>query len=40
VNRVGFYEGVPLFSVVSARRPLDVVFVPVGPGSWHRYARR
>jgi hypothetical protein len=36
---VGVFEGVPLFSVVSARRPLNVVFVPVRPGVWHRYER-
>lgn len=39
VLRVGVFEGVPLFSVVSARRPLNVVFVPVRPGVWHRYER-
>ena len=39
VLRVGVYEGVPVFAVVSATRPLDVIFVPVRPGLWHRYER-
>jgi hypothetical protein len=40
VLRVGAYQGVPVFSVVSAERPLEVIFVPVRPGLWHRYPRR
>jgi hypothetical protein len=39
VLRVGVYEGVPVFAVVSATRPLDVIFIPVRPGVWHRYER-
>ena len=39
ILRVGVHEGVPLFSVVSAERPLAVLFVPVRPGLWHRYPR-
>ena len=39
VLRVGIYQGVPVFAVVSASRPLDVVFIPVRPGVWHRYER-
>ncbi|MDH3208142.1 MAG: hypothetical protein OEO79_16190 [Gemmatimonadota bacterium] len=37
--RVGVYEGVPIFSTISARRPLDIIFVPVRPGLWQRYER-
>ncbi len=37
--RVGVFEGVPIFAVLSASRPLQVVFVPVRPGLWHRYVR-
>jgi hypothetical protein len=42
ILRVGVHEGVSIFTVVSAVRPLDVLFVPVRPGVWHRYegARR
>jgi len=40
ILRVGVHEGVPLFSTISARRPLDVLFVPVRPGVWRRYTRR
>jgi hypothetical protein len=39
ILRVGVYEGVPIFSVISARRPLDIIFIPVSPGLWHRYER-
>ena len=39
ILRVGMYEGVPVFSVISASRPLDVIFIPVRPGVWHRYER-
>ena len=39
ILRVGVYRGVPVFAVVSARRPLEVIFVPVQPGVWHRYER-
>ncbi len=39
ILRVGVYEGVPVFAVVTARRPLDVIFIPVRPGVWHRYER-
>ena len=39
ILRVGVHEGVPVFGVISARRPLDVIFVPVRPGVWHRYER-
>jgi hypothetical protein len=39
ILRVGMYQGVPVFAVISARRPLDVIFVPVRPGVWHRYER-
>ena len=37
--RVGVYEGIPVFSTVSARRPLNVLFIPVRPGLWMRYER-
>ena len=40
VLRAGLYEGVPVFAVVSAERPLDVIFIPVRPGLWHRYVVR
>lgn len=40
VLRVGVYEGVPVFAVVSAERPLDVLFIPVRPGLWRRYVVR
>ncbi len=40
ILRVGVYEGVPVYSVISAARPLAVVFIPVRPGLWHRYERR
>ena len=39
ILRVGLYQGVPVFAVVSASRPLDVIFIPVRPGVWHRYQR-
>ena len=39
ILRVGVYEGVPVFSTVSARRPLTVLFIPVRPGVWRRYER-
>ena len=39
ILRVGIYEGVPVFSTVSARRPLSVLFIPVRPGIWRRYER-
>ncbi|NIQ53688.1 MAG: hypothetical protein GWN71_09810, partial [Gammaproteobacteria bacterium] len=39
ILRVGIYEGVPVFSTVSARRPLSVLFIPVRPGVWQRYER-
>jgi hypothetical protein len=39
ILRVGVYSGVPVFSVISAARPLSVVFIPVRPGLWHRYER-
>ncbi len=39
ILRVGVYRGVPVFAVISARRPLDVIFIPVRPGVWHRYER-
>ena len=39
ILRVGVYEGVPLFAVLSARRPLEVIFIPVRVGLWHRYER-
>lgn len=39
ILRVGVYEGVPVFAVITAERPLDVIFVPVQPGVWRRYSR-
>lgn len=39
ILRVGVYQGVPIFAVISAERPLEVIFVPVRPGLWHRYER-
>jgi len=39
ILRVGIYEGVPVFAVISAQRPLEVLFVPVRPGVWQRYER-
>jgi hypothetical protein len=39
VLRVGIYQGVPVFAVVSAARPLEVIFIPVSPGVWRRYER-
>jgi hypothetical protein len=39
ILRVGVYEGVSVFAVISASRPLDVIFIPVRPGLWHRYER-
>ena len=39
ILRVGVYEGVPVFAVVTAERPLVVIFVPVRPGWWQRYER-
>lgn len=37
--RVGVYEGVPVFAVLSAARPFSALFVPVQPGLWTRYER-
>ncbi|MEM7415362.1 MAG: hypothetical protein AAF389_07695 [Gemmatimonadota bacterium] len=37
--RVGRYEGVPVFAVLSASRPFSMLFVPVTPGLWIRYER-
>lgn len=37
--RAGLYRGVPVFAVLSASRPFDVLFVPVQPGIWTRYER-
>lgn len=39
IVRVGVHEGVPVFAVLSARRPLSAIFVPVRPGVWRRYER-
>ena len=39
ILRVGVYQGVPVFAVISVRRPLSVIFIPVRPGVWHRYER-
>lgn len=39
ILRVGVHEGVPIFSTISARRPISVLFVPVRPGVWQRYER-
>lgn len=39
ILRVGVYQGVPIFAVITARRPLAVLFVPVRPGVWRRYER-
>jgi hypothetical protein len=39
ILRVGVYEGVPVFAVITASRPFDVIFIPVRPGVWHRYVR-
>ena len=39
ILRVGVYQGVPVFAVITAQRPLDVIFIPVRPGLWHRYER-
>lgn len=39
ILRVGVFEGVPVFSVLDARRPLEVIFIPVRPGLWQRYER-
>jgi hypothetical protein len=39
ILRVGVHEGVPVFAVISARRPLSVIFIPVRPGVWRRYER-
>lgn len=39
ILRVGVHEGVPIFAVVSAQRPLSALFVPVRPGLWRRYER-
>lgn len=40
ILRVGVHRGVSVFAVISARRPLDMIFIPVRPGLWHRYERR
>lgn len=39
ILRVGVFQGVPVFAVISAQRPLEVIFVPVRPGVWQRYER-
>ncbi len=39
VLRVGVYQGVPVFAVITSRRPLEVIFIPVSPGVWRRYER-
>ena len=39
ILRVGVHQGVPVFAVITAQRPLDVIFIPVRPGLWHRYER-
>jgi hypothetical protein len=39
ILRVGLYEGVPVFAVVTAERPLVMIFIPVRPGWWQRYER-
>ncbi len=39
ILRVGIYEGVPVFAVLNASRPLQVIFIPVRPGVWQRYER-
>lgn len=39
ILRVGVFRGVPVFAVVSAQRPLDVIFIPIYPGVWQRYER-
>ena len=39
ILRVGVFQGVPVFAVVSAQRPLDVIFIPIYPGVWQRYER-
>ena len=37
--RVGIYEGVPVFAVITAARPLEIIFIPERPGVWRRYSR-
>jgi hypothetical protein len=39
ILRVGIYEGIPVFAVLDAGRPLEVIFIPVRPGVWRRYER-
>lgn len=39
ILRVGRYSGVPVFAVLTAARPFDVLFIPVSPGVWRRYER-
>jgi len=39
ILRVGVYQGVPVYAVISARRPLDVIFIPARVGLWRRYER-
>lgn len=39
ILRVGLYEGVPVFAVITALRPLDAIFIPVRVGVWQRYER-
>jgi hypothetical protein len=39
ILRVGVYQGVPVFAVITAERPLSFVFLPVEPGIWRRYER-
>lgn len=38
IVRVGWQEGVPLFAERSAELPYDLLYVPVRPGVWVRYA--
>lgn len=39
ILRVGVYQGVPVFAVITAERPLELIFIPVAPGMWRRYSR-
>jgi hypothetical protein len=39
ILRVGIHEGVPVFAVLDASRPFQVIFIPVSPGVWQRYER-
>lgn len=38
IVRIGWQEGVPLFAERSAELPYDLLYVPVRPGVWARYA--